>query len=54
MKQRIFCFTTSKGTFVDEANGDGAELDAEANEWASNLLVPQRAWEQFVCHVTMQ
>ena len=39
---------SKKSVFVDEANGDDAELEAEANEWASNILVPLRAWEQFI------
>ena len=34
--------------FVHEATGNNGELEAEADEWASNILVPQRAWEQFV------
>ena len=38
---------SKKGVFVDEANGDDAGLEAEANEWASNTLIPARAWEQF-------
>ncbi len=37
-----------KRIFVHEADGDDAEPEAEANEWASNFLVPRRAWEQFV------
>ena len=39
---------SKKDIFVDEANGDAAELEAEANEWASNSLIPMRAWQQFV------
>ena len=39
---------SKKGVFVDETNGDDAELEAEANEWASNILIPRSAWEQFV------
>ena len=39
---------SKKGVFVDEANGDDAGLEAEANEWASNILIPRPAWEQFV------
>lgn len=39
---------SKKGVFVDEANGDDAEQEAEANEWASNTLIPRRAWQQFV------
>ena len=39
---------SKKGIFVDEANGDDYGLEAEANEWASNILIPKSAWEQFV------
>ncbi len=39
---------SKKGIFVDEANGDDAGLEAEANSWASNTLIPPRAWQQFV------
>ena len=39
---------SKKGVFVDEANGNGAELESEANDWASNTLIPRRAWHRFV------
>ncbi len=39
---------SKKETFVDETIGNGAALEAEANEWASNTLIPLRAWQQFV------
>lgn len=39
---------SKKSVFVDERGGDAAGLEAEANEWASNTIVPQRAWEPFV------
>lgn len=39
---------SKKGIFVDEGNGDDVELEAEANQWASNALVPRQAWERFV------
>ena len=39
---------SKKGIFVDETNGDDAEFEAEANEWASNFLIPKRAWQHFV------
>ena len=39
---------SKKGVFVDEANGHNVEQEAEANDWASNILVPKPAWEQFV------
>lgn len=37
-----------KYIFVDETKGDTTELETEANDWASNMLVPHRVWEQFV------
>ena len=39
---------SKKGVFVDGANGGDAGIEAEANEWASNVLVPRRAWERFI------
>ena len=39
---------SKKNIFVEEGNSDDAGLEAEANQWASRFLVPQRAWEQFV------
>ena len=39
---------SKKGVFVDEANRNDAELEVEANEWASDTLVPNRTWERFV------
>ena len=39
---------SKKGVFVDEAIGNGAELESEANDWASNTLIPRRAWHRFV------
>ncbi len=39
---------SKKGIFVDEANGDDAALEAEANEWASNVLIPKQAWQRLV------
>ena len=39
---------SKKGIFVDGANGNGAEQETQANEWASNILVPRPAWEEFV------
>ena len=39
---------SKKGVFVDETNGDDAELETEANEWASSTLIPRQAWDQFV------
>ena len=39
---------SKKSIFVDEVNGDDGGLETDANEWASNILIPRRAWEQFV------
>ena len=39
---------SKKGVFVDEAGGDDTELEIEANEWASNNLIPKGAWQPFV------
>ena len=39
---------SKKSVFVDETNGDDTGLEAEANEWASNILVSRRAWKQFI------
>ena len=39
---------SKKDVFVDEKNGDGSDLEAEANAWAANVLVPKKAWANFV------
>jgi Zn-dependent peptidase ImmA (M78 family) len=39
---------SKKNVFVDEVNGGDADLEAEANDWAANALVPRYAWEWFV------
>lgn len=39
---------SKKSVFVDEVNGDGNDLEAEANEWASRTLVPRREWKRFI------
>lgn len=39
---------SKKSIFVDGANGDGSDFEAEANEWAANILVPKKAWTKFV------
>ena len=39
---------SKKSVFVDEAKGNDTEVEIEANGWASNILVPRRAWKQFV------
>ena len=37
-----------KSIFVDGSGVDDTGIEAEANEWASNALIPNRAWERFV------
>jgi addiction module HigA family antidote len=39
---------SKKSVYVDEVNGGDADLEAEANYWAANALVPRSAWERFV------
>ena len=39
---------SKKNVFVEGMNDDSADLEAEANEWASNFLVPTHAWERFL------
>ena len=39
---------SKKSVFVDGANGGEDEIEAEANEWAANFLVPKRNWQRFV------
>ncbi len=34
--------------FVDGVGGDDAEFEAQADEWASNMLIPRRDWQRFV------
>ena len=36
-----------KTVFVDGTNGDNTAIEAEADEWASDILIPRRAWERF-------
>ena len=38
---------SKKGVFVDGVNDEAVDLEAEANEWASNTLVPRSYWERF-------
>ena len=38
---------SKRAVFVDGTNGGGAGLEAEADEWASDTLIPRRAWERF-------
>ena len=39
---------TKKGVFVDGDRKDDNGMEAEADAWASNILVPKREWERFV------
>ncbi len=39
---------SKKGIFVDETQADDTQLESEANEWASNILVPRKTWDRFV------
>ena len=39
---------SKKGIFVDENNGRDAGFESEADDWASNMLIPRREWQQFV------
>ena len=42
---------SKKEVFVEESNNkpnERAELEVEANEWASDFLVPKKAWNQFI------
>jgi len=38
---------SKKDVFVDEKDGDGNEVEKEANAWAANLLVPKAEWQKF-------
>ena len=39
---------SKKCIFVDGANDGGADVETEANEWASNALVARADWKRFV------
>jgi HTH-type transcriptional regulator / antitoxin HigA len=39
---------SKKTVFIDGANNKIDQLEEEANEWASNMLVPRHQWERFV------
>lgn len=39
---------SKKDVFVDEAKPGGANLETEANEWASHFLIPRSDWQRFV------
>ncbi len=38
---------SKREVFVDEANGSSEDLEMEADDWASNMLVPARAFAKF-------
>ena len=38
---------SKKDVFVEGNNGDASELEREANNWASNFLVPNNRWKPF-------
>ncbi|WP_161594680.1 HigA family addiction module antitoxin [Marimonas lutisalis] len=37
-----------KNVFVDGKDGDGEDIEIEANDWASDFLIPRKDWETFV------
>ena len=39
---------SKKTVFVDGANGGDDKIEAEANDWAANFLVPRKHWQRFV------
>jgi addiction module HigA family antidote len=39
---------SKKGVFVDGTYDESADIEAEANDWASNFLVPRWHWKRFV------
>ena len=39
---------SKKAVFVDGPDGEAADLEAQANEWAADLLCAPEAWSQFV------
>ena len=39
---------SKKAVFVDGTTGGADDLETEANEWASGILVPERAWRRLV------
>lgn len=39
---------SKKNVFVDDKSRDGNDEENEADAWASNTLVPEKAWQQFV------
>ena len=39
---------SKKDVFVHEGSGASSRIEIEANEWASNFLVPRQHWDEFV------
>lgn len=39
---------SKKSVFVDDKSRDGNEEEAEADSWACNTLVPEKAWREFI------
>ena len=37
-----------KNVFLDGTNGGDEGIEAEANEWAANFLVPRARWQRFI------
>lgn len=37
-----------RNVFVHEGSGESSRIENEANEWASNFLVPRHHWDEFV------
>ena len=43
---------SKKGVFIHEGNGNTTNEDEEADQWATDFLVPRRDWEHFVASHT--
>lgn len=39
---------SKKSVFVDDKSRDGTQEEKEADAWASNMLVPAKAWQEFI------
>ena len=37
-----------KTIFMDSANDESTGIEAEANDWASNMLIPRSSWKRFI------
>ena len=38
---------SKKSVFVDDTQGNDSKLEKETDEWAADMLIPQRAWKEF-------